>query len=215
MLLFWYSNLFKTKWIHYHYQYSLRKGEKVGVRMMFVMLAPIIWPFVPYLSGLEDELRDQETHTYLYFCFSCNLPPKTIWNITVEAENRDLLMESILRLTLSLWIYLFLNKVQGHSRKVSWRMSIEQMQRCNCHPSPVLLDYTTLVHSHAWKHLIVSKLDFGSRFQKKRSSKIWTPNQLLKLCAINLSIIAMHWIILKIITISIIIVPFKVREDLL
>ena len=142
------------------------------------------------------------------FAFRCNLPPETIWNITVEAENRDLLMESILRLTLSLWIYLFLNKVQGHSRKVSWRMSIEQMQRCNCHPSPVLLDYTTLVHSHAWKHLIVSKLDFGSRFQKKRSSKIWSPNQLLKLCAINVSIIAMHWIILKIITLSIIIVPF-------
>ena len=137
-------------------------------------------------------------HTHICtFAFRCNLSPETIWNITGKAENRDLLMESILRLTLSLWIYLFLNKVQGHSRKVSWRMSIEQMQRCNCHPSPVLLDYTALVHSHAWKHLIVSKLDFGSRFQKKRSSKIWSSNQLLKLWAINVSIIAMHWIILK------------------
>ena len=155
-------------------------------------------------------------HTHICtFAFRCNLPPETIWNIAVEAENRDLLVESILRLTLSLWIYLFLDKVQGHSRKVSWRMSIEQMQRCNCHPSPVLLDYTALVHSHAWKHLIVSKLDFGSRFQKKRSSKIWSSNQLLKLWAINVSIIAMHWIILKIITINIhnilisIIIPFK------
>ena len=64
-------------------------------------------------------------------------------------------------------------------------------------PLPVLLDYTTLVHSHAWKHWIVSKFDFGSRFQKKKSPKIWSPNQLLKLCAINVSVIAMHWIILK------------------
>ena len=148
-------------------------------------------------------------HTHICtFAFRCNLPPETIWNITVEAEKRDLLMESILRLTLSLWIYLFLNKVQGHSRKVSWRMSIEQMQRCNCHPRQYYWTTLLLHHSHARKHLIVSKLDTGSRFQKKRSSKIWSPNQLLKLCAINVSIIAMHWIILKIITISIIIVPF-------
>ena len=132
------------------------------------------------------------------FAFRCNLSPETIWNITVKAENRDLLMESILRLTLSLWIYLFLNKVQGHSRKVSWRMSIEQMQRCNCHPCQYIgLHYTRPFSSHAWKHLIVSKFDFGFRFQKKRSPKIWSPKQLLKLCAINVSVIAMHWIILK------------------
>ena len=163
--------------------------------MIFVMLAPIIWPFVPYLSGLEDELRDQETHTSVLLLFAVIFLLKQFETLRLKQRIEIYKWNQFCGLPwafeyISFWIKFKDTRERFHG---GWALS-----KCSDAIVTPRQYYWTTLHSSilTLENIWLSQNSiYGSKYEKKIFKNL-VPNHLFRVCSINISVITMHWIIL-------------------